>query len=162
MMGSMRDGEGDNWFILFGDFCAAIKGVSSTAETHLSYELKKQLPKAFASFLNEPAFTMDKASYCYRYEALAANPSWHNVLETPSSDGFSYETLSIMTEPTDVYISFANKSYETPLTPKDIQAIYDHLPLTEELIQSINPDITLTDLTDNISEIAYPGPALIK
>lgn len=162
MMGSMRNGEGDNWFILFADFGAAIKGLSSAAETDLSHELKKQLPKAFDSFLNEPAFTMDKVSYCYWYEAQAEGPSWQKVFDMSSLEDGSYEALSIVTEPADAYIAFANEYYETSLTPKDIQAIYNHLPLTEELIQSINPDITLADLTDDISEIAYPGPALIE
>lgn len=67
-MGSMRNGSGDDWFIHFGPFGAAIKGLAH--ETPIAgdkvfvSEIQRQVPQAFSSFLAEPAFGMDWASYC--------------------------------------------------------------------------------------------------
>ncbi len=68
-MASMRNGSGDDWFLLFGAFGAAIKGLahesSLAGDPALTAAVKSQVPETFASFLNEPAFSMDELSYCY-------------------------------------------------------------------------------------------------
>jgi hypothetical protein len=59
-MASMRDGSGDDWFMLFGPFGAAIKGLAHESElegdAELLAEARTRVPAAFASFLNEPVF----------------------------------------------------------------------------------------------------------
>lgn len=63
----MRDGSGDDWFLLFDQAGAAIKGFAHelTDGSTLSKNIQSQVPADFSSFLHEPAFSMDYATFCY-------------------------------------------------------------------------------------------------
>lgn len=76
-MASMRNGSGDDWFILFGEFGAAIKGLDHESKISgnsiLSKEVELQLPKSFSTFYKEPAFGMDWLSFCYWCESTQSS-----------------------------------------------------------------------------------------
>ena len=65
-MASMRDGSGDEWFILFDDAGAAMKGFAHKLAGDSSFlsEIQRQVPRDFSEFLNEPAFSMQHATFC--------------------------------------------------------------------------------------------------
>jgi hypothetical protein len=67
-MASMRNGQGDEWFFLFDKAGAAVKGFShesDVAKTDFAKRIKIEAPPSFRSFLSEPAFSMDAATFCY-------------------------------------------------------------------------------------------------
>ena len=66
-MASMRDGEGNGYFIVFGENGVVGKGFQK--ENSLDFEERKRLlkhvPKVFNSFINEPAFMVDSLTYIF-------------------------------------------------------------------------------------------------
>ncbi len=72
MMASMRDGSGDDYFILFNSHGAIIKGFAhESAMTPWANEPLKvwrgvldNVPNEFQSFLSEPAFSIESTTFC--------------------------------------------------------------------------------------------------
>ena len=67
-MASMRNGCGDDWFLLFGANGAALKGFAHehplARDGSFAARIQQLVPSDFASFLREPAFKMDWATFC--------------------------------------------------------------------------------------------------
>lgn len=161
-MGSMRNGNGDNWFILFGNFGTGIKGLAHETliarNKILANEVQIQVPQTFSSFLSEPAFEMDWLSYCYWRTPEA--PSWQKVTHpnsalTQSTDGS--ENLALLYKPASSYKAFAEWYYEQKLPLASIESVYRHSPLTESLVKSLNPELDLTQAIEAAAEIGYPS-----
>ncbi|WP_095093296.1 hypothetical protein [Pseudomonas sp. Irchel 3A5] len=160
-MASMRNGSGDDCFLLFGSFGAAIKGfahdASDACNNDLAAAVRIQLPQAFASFLNEPAFSMHSVSYCYW--SRTEDPGWHkvacaNCVSTGVDDGSS--KLAVLCEPAASYVAFANEYYEIELPLSSVQRIYEHGLLTEELVKALNPGLDFAEARKFAAEIGYP------
>jgi hypothetical protein len=161
-MASLRNGEGDDWFLLFGEFGAAIKGLAH--ETPLAIdgafasEIQRQVPPAFGEFLVEPAFSMERASFCY-WNA-AGEPGWHRVIASAAAsesanDGSDW-LLELLVQPAVAYVEFAQAYYEsqTPLYP--VTHVYAHAPLTPGLVSSLNPELPFEQAAAFAAEIGYP------
>jgi len=161
-MASMRNGSGDDWFLLFGPFGAAIKGLAH--ETPLAGSkafaatVQDQVPKSFSSFLSEPAFGMDWLSYCYW-----RNPddsAWLKVSPadstTQNADDGSEKFLALLLEPASSYVEFAEWYYEKTLPLEFVERIYRHERLTEELVTSLNPELAFSEAKAFAAEIGYP------
>lgn len=161
-MGSMRNGSGDDWFILFSDCGAAIKGLdhetSIARDKVFAVEVQKNVPTIFASFLAEPAFGMDWLSYCYWRSN--EDPQWHKVVHPEralaESDDGSLHFLAILCEPASAYEAFAKWYYETNLPIAAIDSVYAHAPLTEKLVKSLNAEMTIAQAREAADEIGYP------
>ena len=162
-MGSMRNGSGDDWFILFGPFGVAIKGLahetSMAGDKAFAREVQVQVPQTFSSFLAEPAFGMDWLSYCYWRRSEEQN--WHKVVHpdptfSQSQDG-SAEYLALLYEPASSYEEFARWYYEINLPIVSIESIYQHATLTESLVRSLNPEVSIAQAQEAAEEIGYPG-----
>lgn len=161
-LGSMRNGSGDDWFILFGPFGTAIKGLahetSIAGDKDFASEVQRQVPQAFASFLAEPAFGMDWLSYCYW--RAPEDIGWQKVVHPNPvlslSDDGSGEYLALLFEPAASYEEFAKWYYELNLPMVAIQSIYKHVPLTEGLVRSLNPEIGIAQAQEAAAEIGYP------
>jgi len=161
-MGSMRNGSGDDWFLLFGAFGAAIKGLahetSIARDKDFVKEIQRRVPPAFSSFLTEPAFSMDWSSYCYwrgREDSV-----WHKVVHPDPvlsrSDDGSAEYLALLFEPAPSYAEFAKWYYEIDLPLSSIESIYTHTPLTDRLVRSLNAEMTIAEAREFAAEIGYP------
>ena len=72
-MASMRDGEGDEWFLLFLDsgWCG-LKGLdheSAAAKSNdLPAKVQAALPGELDEFRDEPAFAWEDTSFCYWFD----------------------------------------------------------------------------------------------
>ena len=162
-MGSMRNGSGDDWFLLLGAFGAAIKGLAH--ETPLAGDkafaaaVQSQVPKTFSSFLKEPAFAMDWLSYCYWRSP--EDPHWQKVVSSNSavdgeSDG-SEEFLALLVEPATSYVEFAQWYYEIEVPLASVKRIYRVEQLTEALVGSLNPELAFVEAQAFAAEIGYPS-----
>ena len=165
LMASMMNGSGDGYFILFDEHGAAIKGfdhecamspwVSETPK--LWPRLYDDVPADFSSFLEEPAFSMEEATFCIwrRY----GDSSWRcGVTEFPAGedpDGSRW-MLEIFDGDPKTYQNFAATYYEVDLSLDPIIRVYGLQPLTSDLVRSLNPDLTLASLTGDATEIGYP------
>jgi hypothetical protein len=162
MMGSMRNGSGDDWFVLFGPFGAAIKGLdhetSIAGDKVFMKEVQRQVPQSFSSFLTEPAFGMEWLSYCYWKGT--ENVGWQKVKHPDPAlaiceDG-SEDFLALLVKPASSYEEFAKWYYEIGIPIVAIESVYEHKPLTESLVRSLNSEVTIAYAKETAAEIGYP------
>src|SRR4030095_3057050 len=72
MMASMRDGSGDEYFILFDSHGAIMKGFAHESTMspwandaeQIWPGVLDQVPSEFGDFLSEPAFSMSETTFC--------------------------------------------------------------------------------------------------
>jgi hypothetical protein len=176
-LGSMRNGQGDDFFALFNAHGCFLKGFAHEAPMSPYREagpkrlwpgLVESVPSEFERCLREPAFSIDDTTFCIwrRYGDL----SWqHGQIEFPTSpdpDG-SEHLLSPLDGNPETYRAWAQWYFDKPfLTVEMVRHIYDHRPLTNELVAALTPDVVIEgkqkphleveDLEEDISEIGYP------
>ena len=159
-MASMRNGCGDEWFILFDAAGAAIKGLAhetaAARDRDLVARTHRALPATLASFRDEPAFNWRAMSYCYWREAAEAG--WHRV-DADADDG-SEAFLALLVAPARACAAYARDYHELDLPLAGIEAIYAHRPLTQALVQSLDAECDLVGLEADRVEIGYPSPAV--
>jgi hypothetical protein len=163
-MASMRNGQGDEWFILFDRHGAAMKGFDHESPMADPDNcpwpgVLDSLPKAFASFRKEPAFSMQDTTFCVwrRYADAAWNVGAIDFPPGADPDG-SARMLAILDGRPQTYRRWAEGYYERDVPLKWVRAVYSHQPLTDALVQGLNPEQTLPDLREDVLEIGYPAP----
>ena len=158
----MRNGEGDDWYLHLGEHGAAIKGyvheLASDGARTLALEVQRRMPESFSSFVYEPAFSMDAVSYCYWRGAQ--DKSWNKVRHPNAAlanraDG-SADYLSILLAPATCYHEYASDYFEAEAPLPSIEHIYHHAPLTEAVVRSLNPQLSMDDAQRLAAEIGYP------
>ena len=159
-MGSMRNGQGDDLFVLFNAKGAFIKGfvhdaaiVSRKVPAELFY---RGLRLEFEGCAKEPAFSPEKVTFCLW--RLNSQRSWsHSDIPLPDADADGSASLLTMLDGSpETYRAWAMDYYERDISLASVAAIYRHEPLTEALIQALNPEQRLAFLRDDLGEIAYP------
>jgi hypothetical protein len=159
-MASMRDGCGDEWFLWVGREGAALKGFAHESplagDRSFATRIHQTVPSCFASFLNEPAFTMDRATFCIWRRR--ADSTWNVVstTERTSVEDGSAELLGILDGRPETYLAWAADYYERAVAPEAVRALYHHQALTERLVRELNSDLTLSDIAADATEIGYP------
>ena len=58
------------------------------------------------------------------------------------------------------YKEFAEEYYERVIDLAAVAYVYHHKPLTDEIIQRLNADVSKEDLNSDIKEIGYPEGAI--
>jgi hypothetical protein len=164
MMASMRNGQGDDFYILFNKHGAIIKGFDH--ESPMSPYARKpkrvwpgvldDVPDVFRSFLDEPAFTIEDTTFCFWRRT--EDPCWSigNIAYPKGADPDGSDQLLIMLDgKPEKYREYAEECYERDIPLLAIEHIYNHQPLTDEIITSLNPDISFADLKAEIETIGY-------
>ena len=165
MMASMRNGSGDEYFILFNQQGAAIKGFDHEAimspwnsdEGDIWPGMYDGVPDEFSSFLNEPAFSIEDVTFCLwrRY----GDATWQRGAVTfpPGDDPDGSEwMLEILAGDPKTYQRFAGEYYEVDLTLPVIEDVYGLKPLTQKLVRGLNREVTVERLESDAVEIGYP------
>ena len=158
-MASMRNGCGDDWFILFAASGATgIKGLAheypAARDPGLVEQIRRGLPSELAEFASEPAFNWDSTSFCYW--RLADDPAWSEVPEQESAETGADKFLGILTNPLAGYCKFASDYYERDIEQSVIQHVLSHLPVTPDVISSLNADIGIDDIREDLEQVGYP------
>lgn len=154
-MASMRDGCGDDWFLLFDSVGAALKGFAHELAEDKSFgaKIRAQVPGEFSEFLNEPAFSMHDATFCFWRKA--DDSVWGKVEGSLIEDG-SDELLASLVAGPDGYVAWAEDYFEVPVSRQAVCAVFEHAPLTDEIIHTLNPDAELAFVYGEAAEIGYP------
>jgi hypothetical protein len=157
-MASMRNGSGDDWFLLFDANGAALKGVAHelAGDDRFAQEIQRQVPREFGSFLNEAAFSMQNATYCYWRRTSDA--FWTKVSGAPADDG-SNEMLSVLIRGPSGYKEWAEAYLEVPVDLTAVSEVFAHQPLTEATVHALNPETDLPFAYEQAEEIGYPRGA---
>jgi hypothetical protein len=167
-MASMRNGSGDEYFALFTQRGAILKGFAHESNMspyafdppHIWPGVLDGVPKALAEPLfreNEHDFVEDITFCVWRIDT---DDMWHRGNITfPSGvdpDG-SEDLLGNLDGNPQTYQDWAESYYEHPVDLVAVSLIYEQKPLTLEIIRALNPDVSLQQLADDITEIEYPG-----
>jgi hypothetical protein len=169
MMASMRNGCGDELFILFAQHGAIIKGfwhespLSPYGNRGKVWEgILTEAPQEFGEFLAEPAFSINDITFCIWW--LKSQAQWQVgqvllpeeiVREYEDPDGSEFLLGELDGNPLS-YQKYAREYFEKEIALDAIKHIYSHKLLTGELIRILNPEISLNDLAADIDEIGYP------
>ena len=152
-MASMRDGEGSHYYILFDlvNKTSCCLGKIYDNELPNNKEIHSQIKtlKNFNKFLDEVAFENIDASF-YFYYSYETN-HWEVV---PSTDNIPF--LGMMKDKEKAYISWAEKYYEVKIDRDTVTKIFNFIPLDDNMIANLNPNITAHEILEDIKEIGYP------
>ena len=164
MMASMRDGSGDEYFILFNSQRAIMKGFAhespmspwSNQPERVWPGVLDSVPAEFAEFLTEAAFSMEETTFCiWRRND---DDSWQTgeiqYPEEPDPDG-SDDLLFALDGDPESYKEFAENYYERSIDLSAVQSIYQHQPMTIEIAKTLNPEVELESLRSDLEEIEY-------
>ena len=108
--------------------------------------------------MQEPAFNIDETTFClwrrpgdrdWQIGPVAFPP------DAPDPDGSEF-LLSPLDGRPATYWTWAADYYETEIDLAAVEHVFQHRPLTTEIVERLNPNITLKVLTADIEEIAYP------
>lgn len=166
-VGSMRNGSGDDFVAHFGPAGCWLKGFAHESPM-TPYRLRSKkvwrgvldhVPEEFAACMREPAFRVEDVTFCiWRRHAKGA---WQiGPVEFPSGetdpDGSVY-LLSPLDGQPETYRNWALEYYEKEVPFAAIDHVYQHRPLTPQVVAQLNPDLSLDQLLADKREIAYPG-----
>jgi hypothetical protein len=158
-MASMRNGCGDDWFILFDrSGSAAIKGFAhefpAARDPDLVSQIRRALPAELTAFAEEPAFHWEATSFCYW--RLSTDPVWHEAQEQEAAQTGAAELLGILADPALGYRQFASEYYEQEIDPWVLEHVLNHLPITPELVAALNPELGMDDIREDLEQVGYP------
>jgi hypothetical protein len=169
-LGSMRNGQGDDFFALFNMAGCWLKGFAHEAPmTPYRAEPKRVwpgvlegVPAEFAYCLRQPAFNVEDTTFCVwrRY----TDAGWqYGPVEYPAGhpdpDGSECLVSPLDGRP-ETYREWAESYFSgsrSGLAVEPVRHIYEHRPLTEELVRQLNPKLSLEELQADIEEIGYPA-----
>ena len=163
-MASMRNGAGDDYFILFDEVGAIIKGFAHESPMTPYLNERKEIwpgvltnvPKEFSSFLSEPAFSLEDTTFCIWRKHTDLFWQRGNIIfpEGEDPDG-SEDLLFILDSNPLTYKCWAEDYYEKSVPLSCVEHIFNHLPLNGDLIFALNSSLSLAVLQNDILEIAY-------
>lgn len=153
-MASARNGQGDDYFLVFGPAGAFMKGFDH--ESQMSPWQQKtrsvwpgildKVPAVFASQLAEPAFSMKDTTFCIW--RTNEDLSWRrgDIEFPPGDDPDGSENLLRMLDGRPrSYAQFCEDYYEVQVDIATVTSVYTHSPLTEEVVKELNPDAPWPD-----------------
>lgn len=159
LMGSMRNGSGDELFVLFNAAGAFIKGFDHERwpPSARAQDVYDRVPAAFRSGVDEPAFSPDHVTFCCwrtfqddQWSAAGARPP------EAGGDGSDWMLAGLDGDPA-TYLTFASAYYEVGLDAGRVDAVYRRTPMTLELARGLNPEIDFPWLLGELDEIGYPA-----
>lgn len=165
-MGSMRNGSGDEFVAHFSAAGCWIKGFAHEYPMtpyhedlpHVWPGVLDAIPDEFAGCLREPAFNIETTTFCLwrRYSDF----NWRiGPVEFPLNhrdpDGSEF-LLSDLDGLPETYRVWAFDYFGRDVPLAAVAHVYNHQPLTPEIIAQINPEVSLAELVADIREIGYP------
>jgi len=164
-MASMRNGSGDEYFMVFSPQGAILKGFDH--ESPMSPWGREPVavwagvldgvPHAFSSFLAEPAFSMGDCTFCIWREP--SDEYWRHgpVVFPEAGDLDGSEVLLCMFDgKPETYVGFAAEYYEKTLDINVVRKIYAHDALTPLIVAELNPQANWESTAKDAAEIHYP------
>ena len=163
-MASMRNGAGDEYFLVFNAQGAILKGFDHESPmspwgrkpTSVWPGILESVPRAFASFLTEPAFSMGDCTFCIWREM--EDECWHcgpvTFPETDDPDG-SEGLLWMFDGKPETYVEYVSGYFERTIDVDLVRRIYGHEPLTPLLVNQLNPQASLESVLKDAGEIHY-------
>ena len=174
----MANGSGDEYAIVFTSEGAFIRvfdheSVMSPYQDG-DYELwpglLDGLPEAMRPQIEEPAFGNEDGEFLATAVLwrLTGDDRWHageGIVFPPPSGPYDTDVdgsgmLDILTgHLVERYVAFAEDYYETAIDRTAVEHIAALRPLTDAVVQALNPAATVAELRDDLAAIGYPATA---
>lgn len=175
-LAAMDNGSGDEYSIVFTPAGAFIRGFDHESpmspyagdDYALWPGLVESIPEQFAAQVTEPAFCHHgdtgpflAATVCLW--RLHDDPAWRTgdiefppqeQSTDPDGSGWMFDLLAEGTP--EAYCAYATDYFEVSPDPAAVREIFEHRPLTTDLVRRINPHTGLTALTETLDTIGYP------
>ena len=162
---SMRNGEGDELFAMFMPFGAVLKGFAHESvmspyrvnPPNVWRGVLDNVPSAFAEFLSEPAFSPLDTTFCIwrmrdDYVWQRGNVGYPDEKDPDGSESL----LAILDGKPETYQIWAEEYYNQAINFAAVKQIYEHQPLTEELVTFINGNAAIENVLKEAVVIGYP------
>ncbi|MEU6840586.1 hypothetical protein ABZ930_01770 [Streptomyces sp. NPDC046716] len=169
-MASMRDGSGDEFSIVFSPAGAYVRGfahespMSPYAQDGPWPGVLDDVPDVFRSCVEEPAFCdedeMPAVTACVWRETKDAVWKTGRIeypdgqSDDPDGAGSLFELL--VDRSPEAFQRWAEDYYEVPVALTAVSHIFASRPLSDSVVTALNPEITLADLAEELTEIGYP------
>src|SRR5215470_11971588 len=164
-MASLRNGQGDSWFCVFGPPGVFLKGFDHESKMSPWNQdpsavwpgVLESVPPEFELCLTEPAFSMKDTTFCIWRRAGGSRWETGKITfpEAEDPDGSGW-MLAILDGKPATYKEWAEGYYEMSLSIAAIEKIYQGEPLTPELAHELNPDADYSCVLSDAAEIGYP------
>lgn len=151
-MGSMRDGEGNEFFILFLENGAIGNLIVKNVPIDKSFrtgDVFDSVPNVYRHFGFEPAFQVKDSSLLFWWDT--DKQSW--LCKTKLK---KYNYLGFLIGDPNVYLNFANAYYEVNIDLEAIEYFFSFKVANEEKVKALNPEISLENIKEDLDEIGYP------
>jgi hypothetical protein len=165
-IGSMRNGSGDDLHAIFGHSGCLIRGFAHEYEMSPYAE---DPPKVFPGVLDEvPAEFADclaalhadwwrDITFCIwrRHSDSKWNHGRIDFPDLPDPDGSAF-LLSAYDGRPETYQAWAEEYYQpSKFSLAAVRWVFEHRPLTEEIVRQLNPERSLGELAEEIRQIGY-------
>lgn len=152
-MASMRNGSGDDWFVVFSGIGVYGRGFDHRVPN--APEVLDVVPEVFGSQVREPAFAdhdgSPLATACFWREP--GDAGW-GVSTAGVGDAGLFELL-VGGSPAG-YRDWAAEYFGVEVSLGAVEHVYSLRPLTSGVVAELNAEVTLGELGDDIGEIDYP------
>lgn len=151
-MASMRNGCGDDWFIVFTDTHVFVKGLAHEYPTVPVDDIFAGAPSALARQLAEPAFSMDRVSYGGWWDGTA----W-TLRCAPGVEARMSEDLKLLRGNPADYAEHATDYFEIDVPVAVAEHVIAARPLTDAFVVAIS-NRNLAGMQTDLDQIGYLAP----
>ena len=164
-LASMRDEMGDEWFLLFSEEGAILKGFvpdavmaeSAIKRGHPWPGILDDVPPVLGEILHDPRLGGNRATFCVWRQR--SDKEWRRgrIQFPPGPDPDGSEHLMAVLDGDPVsYTRWAEQYYEIEIPFIEVRRIYMHRPMTEDMARALNPNTDWGSLIDELQKIGYP------
>jgi hypothetical protein len=154
----MRNGSGDEFFILFGKTGTLINGFAHESNFRDKAAITKGLPNEFHAFIFGEPVASTGTTFCI-WNLDAENKWIANTKELKDDNSYdgSEELLELLDGNPASFCAWAEDYYELEdLNAALIKQIYKQAPITIEIVKQLNPSLDdLNQLKEDLEEIGY-------
>ncbi|MFB7413272.1 hypothetical protein ACFC18_55550 [Streptomyces sp. NPDC056121] len=169
-LASMRNGSGDEFSIVFSLAGAYVRGFARESPMSPYTEdgpwpgVLDEVPDVFRPCVEEPAFCdedgMPVVTACMWRETDHA--SWKaGTIDYPDEqpddpDGAGYLFQLLVDRSPETFQQWAEDYYEVPVALEAVSHVFASRPLSDSVVNALNPEVTVADLAKDLAEIGYP------
>ena len=146
-MASMRNGSGDDWFILFSSAGVFVKSFWHEYPREDADAIYAGIPKGLAKQRKENAFLADEVTFGGYHDGKTWTLRGNAKPMT--------EELEMLTGDPAAYAAFVKEYYEAKVPKAAIAKVLAGTKLDAKLVASISTERTLAELKTDLAEIGY-------
>ena len=160
----MRDSEGDSYLAWFSPDGVVLKGFAHESSMspyrvnppQLWPGILDDFPTQLSSFLSQPAFVLEETTFCVWQSSDSVNWQSGSIQfpDGPDPDG-SARLLRLLDGKPQSYQQWAETYYERPVDIASVVHIYEQKLLTDQVVATLNPSLSIQDIALDLTEIGY-------